>query len=73
VKFIPDGEVQGMQIPVLELTRRNLEGLLAKLGDPNSARTLIDPSNTIAVRAVNDSEHYKTRDAGPMMTKGRYH
>ena len=37
MKFI-DGE-----IPVLELTRRNLETLLAKLDDPLSARTLLDP------------------------------
>lgn len=53
-------------LPVLELTRRNLLGLLEKLDDPNSARTLIDGENNIMVRAVEDSEHYKTRPPGAM-------
>lgn len=51
-------------LPVLELTRRNLETLLAKLDDPLSKRTLIDPTDTIAVRAVENEEHYKDRYPG---------
>jgi len=58
------------QLPTLELTRRNLEGLLAKLDDPNSARTLIDPDNKIYVKAVENEEHYANRPAGPMFTNG---
>lgn len=65
MKFIPaDGQ------HMLELSRRNLETLLEKLDDPNSARTLISPGGEIAVRAVEDSEHYKTRPPGPVLTKG---
>jgi len=48
----------------LQLTRRNLETLLAKLDDPASNRTLIDPDNQILVMAVEDDEHYKTRAPG---------
>jgi hypothetical protein len=51
-------------IPCLELTRRNLEALLAKLDDPSSARTLIDPDGKIAVRAVENEEHYSNRAPG---------
>lgn len=60
-------------IPVLELTRRNLQALLDKLDDPKSQRMLIDPDHTIAVRAVEetivvraveDAEHYKDRAPG---------
>lgn len=64
MKFI-DGE-----LPVLELTRRNLTTLLAKLDDPISARMIIDPDNIIAVRAVEDSEHYSDRPPGIMLVKG---
>lgn len=54
----------GGRIPTVELTRRNLEVLLAKLDDPKSARTLIDGESLIAVRAVENDEHYKTRRPG---------
>lgn len=37
---------------VIELTRRNLQALLAKLDDPLSARALVDPDEKILVRAV---------------------
>ncbi|HYB39742.1 MAG TPA: hypothetical protein VEF72_31180 [Mycobacterium sp.] len=37
---------------VVELTRRNLEVLLAELDDPLSMRTLIDGDDKIMVRAV---------------------
>lgn len=59
---------------VLELTRRNLTTLLAKLDDPLSARTLIDGAHEIAVRAVEDAEHYADREPGQvyMPTSGRY-
>jgi len=68
VKFI-DGE-----IPVLELTRRNLETLLAKLDDPLSARTLLDPDWKILAKAVEDGEHYSDRPPGVvyMPTSGEY-
>lgn len=59
-------------IPVLELTERNLRTLLEKLTDPVSARTLIDGENKIAVRAVNDNEHYSDRAPGVVYTNGEY-
>lgn len=57
-------------IPILELTRRNLETLLEKLDDPNSVRILIDPADQIAVRAVENDVHYKTRLPGKTLTNG---
>lgn len=56
--------------PVVELTRRNLEQLLLKLDDPKSARTIIDGERRIAVRAVENEEHYADRPAGAMYTRG---
>lgn len=53
-------------IPVLELTRRNLEVLLAKLDDPLSHRTIIDGEGKIYVRAVENDAHYSDRSAGAM-------
>jgi len=50
--------------PVVELTRRNLVSLLAKLDDPLSYRTLVDGEHKIAVRAVEDDEHYDERPPG---------
>lgn len=66
MKYIPHDEIPEIEfeLPVVELTRRNLEALLAKLDDPLSHRTLVDPANHIAVRAVEDSDHYKTRRPG---------
>ena len=52
--------------PILELTRRNLEVLLAKLDDPESKATLVDPDDKIAVRAVENEEHYSDRPPGQM-------
>lgn len=61
----------GPVIPArLELTRRNLETLLAKLDDPNSRRTLIkweDPEDGdahIEVVAVENEAHYSERAPG---------
>lgn len=53
----------------LELSRRNLETLLAKLDDPHSARSLVkgiepDDSAWIMVNAVEDEVHYSDRPAG---------
>lgn len=53
-------------LPVVELTRRNLIVLLEKLDDPLSLRTLVDGDDKIAVRAVEDEEHYADRDPGLM-------
>lgn len=50
----------------LELTRRNLEILLEKLDDPISRRTLLDPDGVIAVKAVENDEHYSDREPGVM-------
>lgn len=58
----------------VELTRRNLEVLLAKLDDPASARTICDGPTDFRVRAVENEEHYSDRAAGMMYmpTEGRY-
>lgn len=68
MKFIPDSP------PTLELTRRNLMALLAKLDDPLSYRTLMDGEDQIYVRAVEDVEHYSDREPGVMYmpTADRY-
>jgi hypothetical protein len=70
VKYIPEGR----GLPVLELTRRNLETLLAKLDDPDSARTLLSPQGPglrlIAVVAVEDDAHYADRAPGATYTNG---
>jgi hypothetical protein len=63
VKFI---ENDPSDYPTVELTRRNLETLLAKLDDPLSAKMLIAPGRIIAVRAVEDDEHYSDRIPGPI-------
>lgn len=54
----------GREVATLELTRRNLRALLAKLDDPRSARTLISPCGRLAVRAVEDEQHYADRAPG---------
>jgi len=53
-------------LPTVELTRRNLEILLAKLDDPQSVRMLVDGDNRVCVRAVENEEHYADRDPGAM-------
>ncbi len=70
MRYIPADPNVVLDIPVLELTRRNLEVLLAKLDMPESARTLIDSESAIAVRAVENSAHYGKRPAGPMLVNG---
>lgn len=63
----------GGPLPVVELTRRNLEALLAKLDDPASVRMLISGDDKIAVRAVENEEHYSDRRPGTvyMPTEGK--
>lgn len=70
MKFIEKETISLLNLPVVELTRRNLESLLAKLDDPNSRRTLIDPDDQIAVRAVENEEHYKDRAPGLTLING---
>ena len=71
MKYIPDD-----RLPVVELTRYNLETLLAKLDDPDSARTLLSPGGSgepmIAVKAVPDEDHYADRAPGITYTNGVY-
>lgn len=54
----------------LELSRRNLEILLAKLDDPLSARTITklgaDFKSRVTVKAVENEEHYSDRQPGEM-------
>lgn len=50
----------------IELTERNLRVLLAKLQDPDSRRTLMDPDRKIFVVAVPDEAHYADRSPGEM-------
>lgn len=61
----------------VQLTRRNLETLLAKLDEPKSTRTLIKydeeldrPPFVVYVQAVENEEHYKDRAPGPMLVNG---
>jgi hypothetical protein len=63
MKFV---EGQSGSCHTIELTRRNLEILLEKLGDPKSQCTLLDPDRKIFVRAVEDEEHYSDRPPGAM-------
>jgi hypothetical protein len=49
----------------VELTRRNLVTLLAKLDDPDSARTLLREG--WAVKAVEDEAHYTDRPHGTVL------
>lgn len=52
--------------PVVELTRRNLQTLLAMLDENPQIATLTKPSAGITVRAVENEAHYADRDPGPM-------
>ena len=64
MRFLRNQPVSAINIDVLELTRKNLETLLAKLDRPGSSRMLINGDYDIAVRAVEDEEHYADRPAG---------
>lgn len=69
------------QIVGIELTRRNLERLLAKLdhndainrgvlegrGILRSEVRIIDPTGSMYVQGVEDDEHYSDRSPGPML------
>lgn len=73
MKFISDHNDTEFGIPTVELTRRNLETLLAKLDDPHSKRTLVCGDDTVAVKAVSDEDHYADRTPGEvyMPSQGR--
>ena len=58
MKYVPSS----IDSPTIELTRRNLTTLLAKLGDPHSRKTLWNDG--FYVRAVEDEEHYGDRPPG---------
>jgi hypothetical protein len=62
------GDVRGV-----ELTRRNLTVLLAKLDDSESERTILqrDGVGEVFVRAVEDAAHYSDRAPGVMLVDGR--
>ncbi len=64
MKIIEDSE---WGVPIVELTRRNLTVLLAKLDDPLSVRTILDGEGKVAVRAVEDKAHYANREPGKMV------
>lgn len=55
---------------LLELTRRNLETLLAKLDDPHSVRTLVCGDGSWIVRAVENEMHYSDRPPGAVIIGG---
>ena len=65
MKFVQRGD---LGLPTVELTRRNLRVLLAKLDGhpPGSECTIVDPGNWVAVKAVEDEEHYMNRVPGAM-------
>lgn len=63
------GGVTFRRLITVELTRRNLTVLLRKLDDPRSVRTIL--KDGVAVRAVEDEEHYADREPGPMLVNGR--
>jgi hypothetical protein len=75
VKFINrKSDEDGRGIHHLELTRRNLTTLLAKLDDPLSARSLMDGEGRVVVTAVEDDAHYSNRAPGTifMPSTGEY-
>lgn len=63
MKYVPRGFAG---LPTVELTRRNLRALLAKLDESDSTHTLIDPKQQVAVTAVEDDEHYADRPPGKL-------
>lgn len=50
----------------IELTRRNLEILLAKLDDPASACTIAEGTTGFRVTAIENDAHYADRSPGAM-------
>lgn len=66
--------LSGDRVVGIEMTRRNLEILLAKLDDPASARTICDGETGFQVKAVENDEHYANRAPGEMYmpTSGEY-
>lgn len=64
MKYVEDIDNE-WKLPLVELTRRNLEVLLAKLDDPVSKCTIIDGDCRVAVRAVENDEHYRNENRLP--------
>lgn len=56
---------------VLELTRRDLEGLLAALDQPGLATSILGGGAGIVVRAVEDGAHYRDRPPGRVWLPSR--
>lgn len=62
MKYIAQDPIMGM--PVVELTRRNLNALLEMLDETPGQATVTKPSARITVRAVEDDAHYAERRPG---------
>ncbi len=56
---------------VLELTRQDLEGLLAALNQPGLATSILSGGAGIVVRAVEDDAHYHDRPPGRVWLPSR--
>lgn len=56
--------------PVIELTRRNISALLAKISDPLSSRSLIDGQGRILVRAVEEEDRTDDEAARALLSEG---
>lgn len=73
MKFIPAAE--GQVLHRLELTRRNLEVLIAKLDDSESKRQLVDRDWHVVVQAREDHVPHEGCDEGELcdnMQQGAY-
>lgn len=68
-EFLPGAANYRSTVLVVELTRRNLEVLLAKLDDPDSMRTI--ERGGVEVTAVENEEHYTDREPGSMLVGGK--
>lgn len=70
MNLIETEDRSGRRVVTLALSERNLLGLLAKLHDPLSQRTLTrfndDGDMLFVVRAEPNDEHYQSREPGPM-------
>jgi hypothetical protein len=56
----------------VELSRRNLEVLLAKLDEPGSICSILSPCRTAIIVAVDNDEHYSDRNPGVMLVGGSF-
>jgi len=66
-------KINTLSVPIaLELSRRNLEVLLAKLDELESKCSLMSGDGQIIVTAVENEEHYSDRDPGVMLVRGKW-